>query len=371
MKTFHKYCFCLILISLLIIFIFSRNFAIENYNSISSSSKCGRYPTQSDVLIDNVRWQVFQNPAGFLYLMNAYLDLRREKFVVINAIGAGLNITAAEIFCQYWFDKDSAPLVVQASRFDTLWRWRKLKKFIFIKNLKLNICFVLERFGKINFKKAPYLIWCPLPIKEKIPHSVSITLNRCDFAENNLVIIDNQPPNGVKKKFGICTKQFTFKKREHVIKFVEWTEMMRLLGADKIHTYNRFFHPDLDKITKHYENQDFMEVQPFSEPSSVSNKVLHVGDSLLLELTVVNDCFYRVRNLYEYIAILDPDEIFLPVKEKENNWHDLFKNFESFPKQDAYAIRSVTYPPGDGKVLDSIPEYYYMLQHVQVKWLKR
>lgn len=141
---------------------------------------------------------------------------------------------------------------------------------------------------------------------------------------------------------------------------------MRILGAEKIHTFARYFHPDLEKISKYYEQQDFLEVLPFKEPSGVSNAKLHVRDSLFLELSVVNDCFYRVRNLYDYIAILDTDEIFLPVKTSDNDWHDLLKNFEDFPKTDGYAIRSVMYPPRDGKVHDSIPEYYYMLQRTQV-----
>lgn len=213
---------------------------------------------------------------------------------------------------------------------------------------------------------APYLILCPLENQSQIPRSVSLTLSRCENAENNLVIIDNQPPSGIKKKFGICTKQFTFKQRQHATKFVEWAEMMRIFGAAKIHTYNQYFHPDLLKITQHYEKQGFIEVQPFSKPSNISDPNFYVRNSLLLELTVINDCFYRVRNLYEYIAILDIDEIFLPVKENDTNWHDLFKHFESFPESDAYAIHSVTYPPKVGKALDFIPKYFYMLQQVQV-----
>lgn len=225
-----------------------------------------------------------------------------------------------------------------------------------------------ERFGKADLSKAPYLISCPFEIDGKAPQSVSLTLNRCDYAENNLIIIDNQPPNGVKNKFGICVKQSTFKHREDVIKIVEWAEMMRLLGADKIHTYNRFYHPDLQKIGKYYEEQGFFEIRPYLEPSEITNEQLHCLNSRILELAVINDCFYRIRNFYEYIAILDLDEIFLPVNENEKTWHDLFRNFEELPKYDAYAVRSVTYPPGDGKIVDFIPEYHYMLQHVQVKY---
>jgi hypothetical protein len=217
--------------------------------------------------------------------------------------------------------------------------------------------------------KAPYLLFCPLEIQgELMPKSVSVTIKQCEEAKNNLIIIDNQPHGGEKRKFGICTKQFTFKNREDTIKFVEWVEIMRILGAEKIHTFVREFHPELSRITRYYEQEGFIEAIPFKEPSGVSNARLHVRDSLFLELSVVNDCFYRVKNLYDFVAILDPDEIFLPLKESDRNWHDLLKNFEDYPKTDGYAIRSVMYPPGDGKVHDSIPGYMYMLQHTQVSF---
>lgn len=69
--------------------------------------------------------------------------------------------------------------------------------------------------------------------------SISVAGNRCDKAQNNLVIIDNQPKTEENKKFGICTKQFTFEKREDTIKFVEWAEKMQILG--QVHAFRRFF----------------------------------------------------------------------------------------------------------------------------------
>jgi hypothetical protein len=45
----------------------------------TQSSQCGRYPQKSDILIDNVNWQVLQIPIGFVYILNAYMDKRLKS----------------------------------------------------------------------------------------------------------------------------------------------------------------------------------------------------------------------------------------------------------------------------------------------------
>lgn len=123
MKTFNKYSLCLVCVTIFVFYGFT--VIIGKENSISLSPKCGQYPKTTDILNDNFMWQVLRNPNGNLFLMNAYLDLRWNKTVVINAIGAALNLTVKNIFCQYWFENRNEPIVVQAFRFQNLWRKRK------------------------------------------------------------------------------------------------------------------------------------------------------------------------------------------------------------------------------------------------------
>jgi hypothetical protein len=83
---------------------------------------CGRFPQEENIFIDNVVWQVLETPFGFIHMLNAYLDARWNRNIVrINVIAPQLNITAHKLFCQFWFDKKSQPLVVEASEFQTMW----------------------------------------------------------------------------------------------------------------------------------------------------------------------------------------------------------------------------------------------------------
>lgn len=198
----------------------------------------------------------------------------------------------------------------------------------------------------------------------KTPRSVSLVLNRCDNAENNLKIIDNQPRGGVKKEFGVCVKQLTYPNREFIIRFIEWIQMCKILGAEKIHFYNRLVHPELIKIVEYFENQDLVEMLPFLEPTGVSNEYLRTISSFVLEAAVINDCFYRVKNLYKYIAILDPDEMIMPVNESHRSWHDLLQSVP--PSYDFYASRMITFPHLDQKPFEGVPQTTYMLYHVEV-----
>jgi hypothetical protein len=124
MKTLQKYVAVLIITTIFLVLMLSKT-SINIESNEKSASKCGRFPKQSDIEYDNEMWQVLVNSDGPLYLLNAYLDMRWNKSVVVNAIGAGLNQTAKNFYCQYWFEGREGPIVVQSFRFQNLWRISK------------------------------------------------------------------------------------------------------------------------------------------------------------------------------------------------------------------------------------------------------
>jgi Glycosyltransferase family 92 len=192
-----------------------------------------------------------------------------------------------------------------------------------------------------------------------------LTTKPCDAAENNLKIIDNQPVNGTKKRYGVCTKQTILESREYTPKFVEWVELLRILGAAKIHIVVKYVHPDMKKVLNYYEEKDIIEVIPFLEPSGISTSKMHSRQDWMLQMNTLNDCFYRVRNLYEILVIIDPDEVIVPVLESDRTWNEMLKHVNLTEKRCSYQAQNVYYPETGAKLFPEIPKHNYMLQHVQ------
>jgi Glycosyltransferase family 92 len=199
-----------------------------------------------------------------------------------------------------------------------------------------------------------------------MPVSVSLTANACDDAENKLKIIDNHPPNGVKKRFGVCCKSLTYGDRKTVIRFIEWVHLLRILGADKITLFNRHVHPELFKIMNYFQDKGYIEFSPFLEPSGVSTSLQASPQTYMLEMMQHTDCFYRTRHLYDYIAVMDIDEVIIPMKTEDYTWHDLVKNFDLSQGYVSFFSKN-RIMPNLGKLLHAdIPDYHYMLQHTEV-----
>jgi hypothetical protein len=211
--------------------------------------------------------------------------------------------------------------------------------------------------------RIPFFLLCPLETTDLNPISVSLVTKPCDTAENNLRVIDNQPLDGVQKEFGVCTKQISFKSRNFVFKFVEWVHMLKILGVEKIHGYNRFVHRDTIKAFEYFEQKGWLEIQPFLEPQG-SPFELTSWPTRAIERNLLNDCFYRNKNLYKYIAVIDTDEVFMPVGTDIRNYSDLIASFGSHEKFDCFQFPYVYFSMSNES--HQIPNHHQMLQFTKV-----
>lgn len=94
---------------------------ISPNDELKKEKSCSRFPRDEHIFTDNVIWQVLETPLGFIYILNAYLDARWNRTIVRINVIAPANITKSKMFCQFWFDEDSQPIVVETSEFQTLW----------------------------------------------------------------------------------------------------------------------------------------------------------------------------------------------------------------------------------------------------------
>ena len=94
---------------------------------------------------------------------------------------------------------------------------------------------------------------CPLPTSQdrKVPAAVSVVGERqlCEGASNVLKVLYD-PVRGSEntKKFAVCSKGLDFPHHDISVRLVQWIEISRALGADKIFLYQLDLHPNIVKV---------------------------------------------------------------------------------------------------------------------------
>ncbi|KAI5726837.1 hypothetical protein M8J76_009301 [Diaphorina citri] len=262
-------------------------------------------------------------------------------------------------YCQFWFENNKEPVLVKVMEYKYIWykKWGNYKQGIF----------------------QPYLIACQIPkaYHQKVPASVSVVEKICDTATNNLRVIYNKPEK--KKGFAVCVKGLDFLHNDLSVRLVEWIELLNILGADKIFFYELQTHPNISKVLNHYQKLDKVSVTPLTLPGGQPNvpgfqhmyltkKVNHKRQN---ELIPYNDCLYKNLYTYEYIALLDVDEVIMPLKSK--SWKQLMETVmkkaladknetrASYNVRNVYFLDDLLHSHGWFK---DIPRYMHMLQHV-------
>ena len=110
---------------------------------------------------------------------------------------------------------------------------------------------------------SPYLITCPVPPSHTnmTPLAVSLVEEECETPTNYLNIIYNLP-TGEKAKFAVCVKGMDFPLEDLSVRMVEWLEVLKALGADKIFLYNLDVHPHVKKVPIHNNYINFEDKTP-------------------------------------------------------------------------------------------------------------
>jgi hypothetical protein len=176
-------------------------------------------------------------------------------------------------------------------------------------------------------------------------------------------ILNPQPVNGVKSRFGVCSKKARFENRDFAMRFVEWVHMLRLLGAEKIHFSYDYVHPDMFKFIKYFEDRGIVETWQYLDPSGIKSD--DKWQLFQLEVNVQTDCFHRVKNLYDYVVIIDMDEVIMPVMVEDLTWENVLNRVKRRENIDAFISQNIYYPENGAEAVEEAPNFMYMLQHIQ------
>lgn len=340
------------------------------YKNRNLNESCAWYPTLLDVKIHNDYWQEFENRNITYYLYGAYLDNRpsvvQDEPVV--RVLAMINFIAQSYdeypvtYCQLWYEDQAEPYVAAMKEMHKIWYYE------WGHDLKYNFA---------------HFIACPVPEahRNKIPSTVSLVAQPCDKATNNLKVVYNplKQSNETKEGFAVCVKGLDYPYQDTSHRLVEYIETMRSLGASKILMYQLQVHPNTSKVLKYYEQTGFLEYLPMSLSSRVSSlpnyRHLEMAENpyayMLHEVIPYNDCLYRNMYRHQYVAVVDTDEVLMPLA-NFTNWHELMNYAETITTDDgckkfaSFCFRFAYFPRYPEKLLysSSIPEHFYMLQHV-------
>lgn len=298
-----------------------------------------RYPSFFELEFSNVYWQTFRSKSATFQLFGAFFDERRllSTGPVVRVIGMTDGIVPQEkTFCQLWFEDEREPVVVEVLEYKYIW--------------------YSERNNYEQGTYHSYLIACKVPESHRgrgPPASVSLVERRCEMARNNLRIIYNKPER--KKPFAVCVKGLDYPYNDLSAKLVEWIELIGLMGADKIFLYQLQVHPNMTKVMQYYQRLGRIHVTPLTLPGGQPNfpalQHMYIKESpdqeMMNEVIPLNDCFYKHMYEYEYIVLLDLDEVIMPVQ--DTTWNELMSRvkFKALQLRNetpaSYSARNVYY----------------------------
>ena len=119
------------------------------------------------------------------------------------------------------------------------------------------------------------------------------------------------------------------------LRLLEWVRLLHILGAEKVYMYELKVHPNVAQLFDYLESQNLIEVVPLTLPGFQPN--LHLLRSLYLqrmmgvkrlnEIIPYNDCLYRNLYRYNFIVLLDIDEVLMPTS--SYSWAGLMQQIQS------------------------------------------
>ena len=310
------------------------------------------------------------------YLYNAYYDDRERggPLATVRLLAMIDRVQPPLVTCLLWYPQLSQPVITLAT-FTYVWygKWGNYKDGVL----------------------QPYLVNCKVPRLQtssgrlQAPSSVSLAIDRCSKLTNNLRVVDARPAGG-KGDFAVCVKGLDFLHQDLSVRLVEWIELLRLLGAQKVFLYQLETHPNISKILNYYAEEDgFIQLTKLTLPGEQPNlpgfRHLFLKNRLTSkrqnELIPYNDCLYRNLHSFRYLVLLDIDEIIMPLN--HGNWSNLMTEVEqaslkehnytraSYNVRNAYFLDDLTgldkQSPNKQTTAykePGIPSYMHMLSHV-------
>ena len=285
--------------------------------------------------IHSGKWVKFKDRSVELYAYSAHYDTRDTgDGRVVRIIVVSEMLVHKKLFCKISFGQNSTDLT----------RGYTMKVPVALTEIGVGM-YVYHR--KKWFRE--YILICHLSDDTKnIPRGVSLETDVTNFLSQTFTLeVEQQETNQSRQRFAVCVAA-SYNHRDP-IQTVEWLEMQKLLGADKITIYNHTLDDQSSGVFLHYEKEglvEFRQSTPFWDDNE-TGLALHWSPT-------INDCYYRNMYNYEKIVILDLDELIIP--KKGQTYHELLHFIETTKQAVKYPLKNRSYSFSNVYYFFDLPE---------------
>ena len=146
--------------------------------------------------------------------------------------------------------------------------------------------------------------------------------------ETNSLLVEYPPQLGEVpfRDVGVCVSPLYGDLNAY--RLIEWLEMLRLLGVDRVVVYNHSVGETAARILRKYRLERFVELRQIGDDGVVPvlPKDSFRADVYTLGPVALTDCMYRHMFEFEWLAVLDLDELILP--RQHGTYQDLLHHLE-------------------------------------------
>jgi hypothetical protein len=103
------------------------------------------------------------------------------------------------------------------------------------------------------------MLTCDIPknVEKLIPRAIAITTKEsCNVKLDNALRVIYEKPV-VQKQFGVCVQDLRFGTVDMSVRLIEWLELLKILGVDKVFFYYLLAHKNMNKVLDYYIDQVF------------------------------------------------------------------------------------------------------------------
>ena len=220
-----------------------------------------------------------------------------------------------------------------------------------------------------DFPTRPYHYLCEMKDGDTPPLTVRVsTSEHCEpkYTSEEIPVKNRnadmaQTPT---KKFGVCI-QGPLTQEDFALKdVVEFVEMSTTLGAELIVLYVNETQVDV-KILEHIWNYYPDTVRTIGWKNFKKWSPMHYYGQLL----IISDCLYRTMYEVDYLAMIDLDEMILPVK--HNSWSEMVQSLKPTPATSSFKFQNAFFVETEkGKQAtipncsnQTVPKYFSRTRH--------